>query len=113
MKWWQSILVNSVMFLALAGFFSGFIIDSVVTAIFAAVLFGALNALIKPILVLFSLPLTFLTLGFFYFIINGFILYLTSALIPGFVITSFWLAFFLALIISFVNSMFSRPRVHY
>lgn len=113
MKWWQTILVNSVMFLAFAGFFSGFVIDSVLTAIMAAIIFGVLNTLIKPILVMFSLPLTFITLGIFYFIINGFILYMTSALISGFYISSFGLAFFLALIISFVNSMFSNSVRYY
>lgn len=111
MKWWQTILLNSVMFLALAGFFQGFMIESIFTAVVAALLFGALNVLIKPILVILSLPLTFLTLGFFYFIINGFILYLTSVLVPGFAISSFWLAFLLSLIISFVNSMFASQPV--
>lgn len=103
----MSLVVNSIMFLALAGFFEGFMITSVATAVIAAFIFGLLNAVIKPILVILSLPLTFLTLGIFYFIINGFILYLTSSLVSGFVISSFGLAFLLALIISFVNSMLS------
>mgnify|MGYP001940127349 CR=1 FL=1 len=108
MKWWQTILINSVMFLALAGFFSGFIIDSVWTAIMAALILGALNLLVKPILVLLSLPLTILTLGIFYFIINASMLYLTSAVVSGFDINSFGLAFLISLIMSFVNSMFAR-----
>lgn len=107
MRWWQRVIVNSIMFLALAGFFSGFVIESVMTAIFAAVVFGILNALVKPILVILSLPITLLTLGIFYFIINGLILYMTSAIVSGFTISSFGLAFLLALIISLVNSFFS------
>lgn len=111
MKWWQTILINSVMFLAFAGFFSGFMIESVLTAVLAALILGALNVLVKPILVLLSLPLTILSLGIFYFIINALMLYLTSALVSGFSIISFGLAFLISLIMSFVNSMFASQSI--
>lgn len=101
------------MFLALAGFFKGFVIDSIFTALLAAVIFGILNTLVKPILVLLSLPITVLTLGIFYFLINGLILYMTSALVSGFTISSYGLAFLLSLIISLVNSYFTRPVYYY
>ena len=101
------------MFLALAGFFKGFVIDSIFTALLAAVIFGILNTLVKPILVLLSLPITVLTLGIFYFLINGLILYMTSALVSGFTISSYGLAFLLSFIISLVNSYFTRPVYYY
>ena len=93
MKWLQTTLLNTVMFLALAGFFSGLV-------------FGILNAIIKPILVILSLPLTILTLGLFYFIVNGAVLYMTSYFVSGFYISSLGWATFLAIIISLVNSLF-------
>lgn len=105
--------MNTIMFLALAGFFKGFVIDSIFTALLAAVIFGILNTLVKPILVLLSLPITVLTLGIFYFLINGLILYMTSALVSGFTISSYGLALLLSLIISLVNSYFTRPVYYY
>lgn len=105
MKWWQKLLANTIIFLVLAGFFqSGFHIDSWVTALIAAAVFGVLNVIVKPILVFFSLPITILTMGFFYFVINGFILWLTDALVAGFEFSSFWVAFFVAIIVSLLNS---------
>lgn len=77
------------------------------TAIFGKKLSWDLNALVKPILVILSLPITLLTLGIFYFVINGLILYMTSAIVSGFTISSFGLAFLLALIISLVNLFFT------
>ena len=106
MKWLQTTLLNTVMFLALAGFFSGLVIDTWQTALMAALVFGILNAIIKPILVILSLPLTILTLGLFYFIVNGAVLYMTSYFVSGFYISSLGWATFLPIIISLVNSLF-------
>lgn len=111
MKWFQNIIINTLMFLALAGFFSGLIINSWVTALMAALVFAGLNAIIKPILVILSLPITFLTLGLFYFVINGFILYMTSYFVDGFYISSLGWAIFFSLVISIVNSLLSHRTV--
>ncbi|OJF93109.1 phage holin family protein [Alkalibacterium sp. 20] len=107
MKWWQRILANTLIFLALAGFLEGFIISSWTTALLAAVVFGILNVLIKPILVILSLPITILTLGLFYFIINGLMLWFTAALVSGFGFSSFTLALFVAIIVSALNAFFN------
>lgn len=107
MKWWQRIIVNTLLFLALAGFFSGFRIDTLLTAVLAAVVFGILNAILKPIIVILSIPITLLTLGLFYFVINGLMLWLTSVIVSGFSFSSFWMALLISLIVSLVNSYFS------
>lgn len=69
----------------------------------AAALFGILNTFIKPILIIFTLPINILSLGLFTFIINAFMLGLTAALMHGFIITSFWSALGGAIIVSFVS----------
>ncbi|WP_208560904.1 phage holin family protein [Marinilactibacillus kalidii] len=108
MKWWQRILANTVIFLALAGFLSGFQIATWQTALIAAVVFAGLNLFVKPVLVILSLPITFLTLGLFYFVINGLMLWLTAALVSGFEFSSFGMSLFVALIVSALNAFFSN-----
>lgn len=108
MKWWQRILANTLIFLALAGFLQGFQIDSWGTALIASVVFGVLNVIVKPILVILSLPITLMTLGLFYFIINGLMLWFTAALVSGFAFSSFSLTLFVALVVSGLNSYFNN-----
>ncbi len=69
----------------------------------AALLLGILNALIRPILIILTLPINILTLGLFTFIINGAMLWFVSFMIKGFVIQGFWAAVIGALIISIVS----------
>lgn len=69
----------------------------------AALLLGILNALIRPILIILTLPINILTLGLFTFIINGAMLWFVSFLIKGFMIQSFWAAVIGALFISIVS----------
>lgn len=107
MKWWQRILANTIIFLALAGFLQGFTITTWSTALTAAVVFGILNIIVKPILVFLSLPITLITLGLFYFVINGLMLWLTAALVSGFGFSSFGLALVVALIVSALNAFLS------
>src|SRR6476620_1894803 len=72
--------------------YSGIRIASLPTAIVASAVLGILNALVRPVLQFFALPITFLTLGLFYFVINGLMLYWTAALVKGVVVRSFWAA---------------------
>lgn len=76
-------------------------------ALFAAAVLGVLNALLRPVLILLTLPLNVLTLGLFTFVINAFLLKVTSAIIPGFDIRGFWPAILGALVISLVNGLLS------
>jgi putative membrane protein len=75
------------------------------TLILAAILLGLVNGLVKPLVVLLTLPLTILTLGFFLLVVNGIMLALVAGLLPGFSIGGFWDAFFGALIVSVVSSI--------
>ncbi len=71
--------------------------------IFTALFLGVINAVIRPVVLLLSLPFIVVTLGFFILIINTLMLKLASGLVPGFSAGDFWSSFFGALIISLVN----------
>ncbi|HSL17470.1 MAG TPA: phage holin family protein [Methylomirabilota bacterium] len=70
----------------------------------AAIVLGLVNALIRPILTILTLPITILTLGLFYLLVNGFTFLLASALVPGFTVHGFWWAVLGALVVSVISS---------
>ena len=72
-------------------------------AVFAGILLGFVNALVRPILILLTLPFTLLTLGLFLFVVNAICFALTAALVPGFDLTGFFAAFFGALVVTLVS----------
>lgn len=105
MKWWQRVVLNTVIFLVLASFLNGFYVADWTAAVLAAVILSLLNAVVKPIVSLFSLPLTFLTFGLFYFVVNGWMIWLTSYFVSGLSVNSFGQAIVVSLILSVVNSL--------
>ena len=82
-----------------AGFFS---------ALFTAAILGILNALLRPVLLVLTLPINLLTLGLFTFVINALMLMMASGVVSGFTVESFWSALFGSLIISGVNWISNR-----
>ncbi len=74
--------------------------------IVTALILGVVNAIIKPILNLISLPLTILTLGLFTFVINAICLEIVAALSPGFAIANFWSALLGSLVLSIIATIF-------
>jgi putative membrane protein len=96
-------LILTIAILSAAYFIQGIYVRSFAAAFFAAAVLGVLNALVKPVLILLTLPINILTLGLFTFIINAVLLELTAALIPGFHLQGFWPAVLGALVISIVN----------
>lgn len=81
----------------------GLVIDTPGTLLLAGVLLGIVNAVVKPIVVLLTLPFTLFTLGLFLLVINAAMLGLVAALLPGMHIAGFWAAFFGALIVAVVS----------
>jgi putative membrane protein len=82
---------------------TGFHISNVAAAFFAAAILGIFNALIRPVLILLTLPITVLTLGIFILIINTLMLQLAAAISPGVTVDSFGSAFWASIIISIVS----------
>jgi len=91
----------------------GVYIDSAKTLVLAAFLLGLVNAVVRPVLVILTLPLTVLTLGVFLLVVNAIMLALVAWLLPGFRLSGFSAAFFAALIVSvtgWVGSWLIGPR---
>jgi len=91
----------------------GITVESVFAAIFAAAILGLINVFIKPVLIIFTLPLNILTLGIFTFFINAFLLQLVAYMISGFEVKGFLVAFVGALIISLVSWLANHFIVHH
>ncbi len=69
----------------------------------AAVVLGLVNALVRPVLTILTLPITILTLGLFYLLVNGFVFFLASKIVPGFEVAGFWWAVLGALVVGVIS----------
>jgi putative membrane protein len=78
-------------------------VDSFATALTAALVLGLVNTLIRPILLVLTLPITFLTLGLFIFVINGLMFWVVADIVPGFQVTSFSAAIVAAFVYSVIS----------
>jgi putative membrane protein len=78
-------------------------VRSLWVALLVAVVLGLLNAIVRPILFVLTLPITVVTLGLFIFVINGLMFWLTAQLLPGFEVRGFWWAVLAALIFSLIS----------
>jgi len=99
------LLLNALAVVILSYVLPGVGVDSMLTAIIVAIVLSVLNFLVKPILVILTLPITILTLGLFLLVINAIIILLTSNLIDGFQVTSFWWAIIFSLLLSFLQAI--------
>lgn len=86
-------------------------VDGVLTALILALVLAALNFIVKPILVLLTLPVTILTLGLFLLVVNTFIILIASSLVKGFYVESFWWAMLFSMVLSLVSSIFTTLSV--
>ena len=101
-------LVSTLFLYVLSFLFGGIEIDGAMAAVVAAIVLGLINATLKPVLQIISLPITFLTLGIFYLVINALLLMLVSALVPGFHVAGFGTAFFASIVLSLLNTVFIK-----
>jgi putative membrane protein len=97
------VLVNALAIYVAAAVVPGVEITGVLAALVAGLVFGLVNAFVRPVLLVLTLPLTLLTLGLFLFVLNAFCFWLTSALVKGFDVHGFWAALFGALLVSVVS----------
>jgi putative membrane protein len=97
------LIVNAAALWVAAQLVPGFVITGVTPLILAALVLGLINAIVRPVLVILTLPLTLVTLGLFLFVLNAFCLWLTSRLVPGFEVQTFGSALLGALVISVVS----------
>jgi putative membrane protein len=101
------LILNALVLLLVAHLIQGFQVRSFGSALIAALVLGLLNALVRPILLIFTLPINILTLGLFTFVINALILWLAAALVPGFAIDRFSAALLAAIVMALINMVLS------
>ena len=99
------ILLTAIVVLVLANFLPGVQVVNFTTAIIVAAVLAFLNAILKPILIILTLPITILTLGLFLLVINALIILLADKLIDGFGVSSFWTALLFSILLSFAQSL--------
>ncbi len=97
------VVVNALAIMLAASIVPGIAVDGLVSALAAAVLLGLINAFVRPVLLILTLPITLLTLGLFLFVLNGFCFWLVAWLVKGFHVAGFGSALLGALVVSVVS----------
>ena len=105
MKLLFRILITALLVLGLAKIMKGVVVDEFTTALTVAIVLGLLNFFVKPILVLFTLPVTVFTLGLFLLVINAIMIILCDHFVDGFNVNSFWTAMLFSVILSLSQSL--------
>lgn len=102
-KWF----INIIALLVVIHVVAGVSIDNIQTVFIAALILGLLNSILRPFIVVLTLPLTIFTFGFFTLIINAYLFYLAARFVKGFIVAGFWNAFWAALLFSIISSLLS------
>lgn len=101
------ILLSALAVMILAYVLPGVHVYNYISAIIVAIILSLLNIVIKPILVILTLPVTILTFGLFLLVINAFIILFAESLVSGFVVDGFWWALIFSLLLSLLQSLFT------
>jgi len=100
-------LANAGVLLLMAYYLPGIFVSGWYAALITALVLGLVNAVIKPVLVILTLPVNLITLGLFTLVINALLFWFVSTFIQGFVVSGFWPAFWGALILTVVSWLLS------
>ena len=112
---WVRFLITACGLLLAAWQLDGLHFGGPLSLLFAALVLGLVNATVRPVMLLLTLPITVITLGLFLLVLNGAMLGLAALMVPGFVIDGFWTALFGAIIVSLtgmVANWFIGPKGH-
>lgn len=101
-------LVSALAIIASAYLLPGIKVDGFVAALTIAVVMGLVNAVIKPILVILTLPINILTLGLFTLVINALLILLVAKIVPGFTVAGFWWAVAFSIVLSLVGAVLQK-----
>lgn len=104
-------ILNAVALLIVAYLLPGINVASFGSALIAALVLGLLNTLVKPVLILLTLPITVVTLGLFLLVLNALVFWFAGSILKGFEVTGFWWAVLGALVYSVVSGLLSRLLV--
>ena len=107
MRFLVRLLLNGVAVFIAAHVVPGIVVEGPAAALIAGVILGVVNALVRPLLILLTLPFTLITLGLFLFVVNALCLGLVAWLVPGFSLSGFFAALLGAIVISIVSWLLS------
>ncbi|MHC1706184.1 MAG: phage holin family protein [Bacteroidales bacterium] len=102
------IIVSSLAVIITSYLLKGVHIDGALTAVIVAIVLALLNTFLKPFIIFLTIPFTFITLGLFLLVINVFMIYLVTRLVPGFSVDGFWWALGFSVILSLMTSLLER-----
>lgn len=105
MNFFLKIILSAVAVIIVSYLLPGVYIDDFFTAVILALVLAILNALVKPILIIFTIPLTVFTLGLFLLVINAIIILFADSLVSGFYVDGFWWALIFSILLSITNSL--------
>lgn len=105
MKMVLNLLLSTVAIIVTAYVIQDVEVDGFLTALVVAVILGIINAVVKPVIKLLTLPINILTLGLFSFVITALMVMLTAAIVPGFTVTGFLPALLFGILLSLVNGI--------
>jgi putative membrane protein len=105
MKTFLKILLTAVAVIVLATILPGIIVDGYVSAIIVAIVIAALNMVVRPVLIFFTLPATLVTFGLFIFVINAIIILIADKLVDGFAVSGFFAALLFSILLSIFRSV--------
>jgi putative membrane protein len=97
-------IISAMIIFSTAYILPGVHVENFTAALVVALILGILNAVVKPILVILTLPITIITLGVFYFILNALLILFVSNIVPGFVVDGFLWAFVFGIVLSIANT---------
>ncbi|MBP9686808.1 MAG: phage holin family protein [Candidatus Doudnabacteria bacterium] len=103
-------LVAAIAVLITSYILPGVHVAGLVAALVVVVILGLINAFIKPLLILLTLPVNILTMGLFTLVINALLVLLASAIVPGFQVDGFWWALLFSVLLTLVNGFFNSMR---
>lgn len=109
MSFLVKVLVSTFAVVITAYLLSGVVVPDFMTALVVAFVLAVLNALLKPILIILTIPVTIMSLGLFLLVINAFIIQITAYVVSGFEVNSFWWAVLFSIILSIVTWFLELP----
>jgi putative membrane protein len=101
-------ILNAVALLAVAYLLPGITVASFGSAMWAALILGLVNMLVKPVLILLTLPITIVTLGLFLFVVNALLFWFVGSMLSGFKVNGFWWAVIGAIVYSLISGFLTN-----
>ena len=105
MRFFFKLIISAISVVITAYLLPGVHVRDILTALIVAVVLALLNGIVKPILIILTIPVTILTLGLFLLVINAFMIMLAGNLVPGFQVDGFWWALLFSIILSLITSL--------